>query len=173
MKLSQRLCLSAIALGLLAAALLGPRPVRADFDWSPLIVQWENRTPNISGAGYPPGAIPIQGGSADVAASSAVATLAAATGKTTWITHFRCTGTGSTTAVGADITVAGPTNSEIYIMGFASGATVANVPVDVTYSPPQPAAAANTAITVTMATGGTGNLHAACAAEGFQTALAP
>jgi hypothetical protein len=159
---------------LLAAAIAAPAyRAAADFDWSPFGIQWEARTPNIGGNGYPPGAVPIQGSSADVAAASAVATLAAATGKTTWITHFRCTGTGSTTAVGADITVAGLTNSEIYIMGFASGATVANVPVDVTFSPPQPASAVNTAITVTMATGGTGNLHAACAGEGFQTALAP
>jgi hypothetical protein len=138
---------------------------------SAILLQLEQRLANIPS--YPPGAVPIQGSSADVQAASAVATLAAATGKTTWITHFRCTGTGATTAVGADITVAGPTTSLIYIMGAASGATAVNVPVDVVYSPPQPASAANTAITVTMASLGTGALHAACAAEGYQTATAP
>jgi hypothetical protein len=163
---------SVLVAALLAAVLIGPQKVRAQADLlSAILLQYENRTPNIPG--YPPGATPLQGGSADVAAASAVATLTATTGKTAYITHFRCTGTGSTTAVGADITVAGPTTSEIYVMGFASGATVANVPVDVTFNPPLPAAAAATNITVTMATGGTGNLHAACAAEGFQTATAP
>lgn len=173
MRRSFKLTAAIAGAAILAAALIGPRQVLADFDWSPLIIQFEARMPNIGGSGYPPNAIPVQSGSADVAAASAVATLPAATGKTTWITHFRCTGTGATAGVGADITVAGPTNSLIYIMAVIAGATLGNTPVDVTYSPPQPAAAVNTAITVTMASLGTGALHAACAAEGFQTATAP
>jgi hypothetical protein len=173
---SFKLIAAAIAAFILAAALVGAPPVGralADFDWSPLIVQFEARVPNIGGSGYPPKAIPVQSGSVDEAATAAVATLPGAAGLTTYITHFRCTGTGATAAVGADITVAGPTNSLIYIMGVVAGATLADVPVDIVYSPPQPAAAVNTAVTVTMASLGTGNLHAACAAEGFQTAAAP
>jgi len=129
------------------------------------------RAPNLPG--YPPGATALQGSSADVAAASAVATLTSAASKTAYICHFRCTGTGATTAVGADITVAGPTTSEIYIMGVVSGATAINAPVDVTYAPCLPASAVNTNITVTMASLGTGALHAACAAEGYLTATAP
>jgi hypothetical protein len=156
------------------AGLVGPvRHAFADFDWSPLIVQWEARTPKIGTPGYPPGATPVQASSTDEADASAVATLPAAAGLTTWITHFRCTGTGATAAAAADITVGGPTNSEIYVFLFASGATAADTPVDVTYSPPIPASAPDTAITVTLGAGGSGAAHAACAAEGFQTASSP
>lgn len=110
----------------------------------------------------------IQGASANVANASAVATLAATAGKTTYISKFRCSGGGATAAAIATITVAGLATSEIYQMGFVAGVGAINLPVDMVYNPPQPASAVNTAITVTMAAGGAGNTNASCVAQGFQ-----
>jgi hypothetical protein len=160
--------LTAAVVALSVVAALAPIAKSQGLDFSAFLILLENRLPTIPTNAYPPNATPVQGGSADVANASAVATLAGASGKTTYITHFRCTGTGATAAAAAAITVAGPTTSEIYIMGFVAGAAAINTPVDVVYSPPLPAAAANTAITVTMGAGGSGAAHAACAAEGFQ-----
>jgi hypothetical protein len=153
-----------IAAGVLLGAYLhfALRPARAQgMDLSSFLLLWEQT--------YGPASLHVAGSSANVANAAAVATLpASTTGRTTYISHLRCSGGGATAAAMATITVAGPATSVILQMGFVAGVLLANVPVDYVFDPPLPASAPNTAITVTMAAGGAGNTNASCSAEGFQ-----
>ena len=152
---------------LLLGVMISPLVYRAAkaqtmLDPSPFLLMWEQN--------YGPGVTSqkITGASANVAAASAIATLAGAVGKTTYISHFRCEGGGATAAQISTITVSGIATSHIHQMGVVAGATAVNVPVDHVFDPPQPATATNTAIVVTMVSLGTGNTNASCIAEGFQ-----
>lgn len=107
--------------------------------------------------------------SGNVANANAVATLAGAAGKTTYIIGFQCTAAGATGAAVANLTVAGViTGTMTYTFVFPAGATVAATPLNVFFASPIPASATNTAIVVTLPAGGTGNTNAACNAQGFQ-----
>lgn len=112
---------------------------------------------------------PITAASGNVANASAVATLAAAALKTTFISGFQCTAAGSTGALVVNLTLVGViTGTMTYTFTFPAGATVAAAPVREQFSPPIPASAVNTAIVVTLPAGGAGNTNAACNATGFQ-----
>lgn len=118
---------------------------------------------------YPLGATPIRGASGVVAASSAVATLAAAASKTTYLAGFQVTFAGATAAAVVTLTVAGTTGGSLsYVVAVPAGATAAGTPLVVTFDPPIPASAVNTAITVTLPSLGAGNTAAATVAHGFQ-----
>lgn len=115
-----------------------------------------------------PGA-PITAASGNVANASAVATLAGAAGKTTYITGFELTAGGATGAALVQATVAGVLGGTLtYIFGFPAGVTTIATPLIVEFPEPIPASAANTAIVVTLPAGGTGNTNAAAVAHGFQ-----
>ncbi len=112
---------------------------------------------------------PISGSSGDVANASAVATLAAAAGKTTYITGFEITGSGATAALPVVVTVAGVIGGTMtFIYSAAAGALVGNQPLVIEFPEPVPASAVNTAIVVTCPALGTGNLHSAVVAHGYQ-----
>lgn len=114
-------------------------------------------------------ATPITGSSANVANASAVATLAAAAGKMTYITGFQCTASGATAGADVTVTVAGVVGGTMnYTQTAPTGATLGAYPLIVPFSHPIPASAINTAIVVTMPALGTGNTNATCAAQGFQ-----
>lgn len=117
---------------------------------------------------YPFGAIPKNATSGDVAAATAAATLPAATGKTTYITGFTFTSTGSTGAATVDITVTDGTWTITYVYASVAGATLANPILDIRFPFPLPASAANTTIVASAPTLGSGNLHACTNAYGFQ-----
>lgn len=115
------------------------------------------------------GATAITAGSGNVANAAAVATMAAAVGVTNHIAGFSVSGAGATAGLPVIVTVAGivqATRSFTYT--FAAGATVANTPLCVTFDPPIPATAANTAITVTCPASGLGGTHNAVVAWGFR-----
>lgn len=118
---------------------------------------------------YPVGATPIRGASGNVANSSAVATLAAASGKTTYLTAFQVTFSGATGASVVNVTVAGTTGGSLtYAVTVPAGATAAGTPLVVPFPYPVPASATNTAITVTLPALGSGNTNACVVATGFQ-----
>jgi hypothetical protein len=117
--------------------------------------------------GYPNTMITASSG--NVANASAVATLAAAAGKTTYISGFEITSGGATAASLVAATVAGLTGgTATYTYGCVAGATVANSPLQVTFYPPLPASAVNTAIVVTLPALGAGNTNATVVAHGYQ-----
>lgn len=121
--------------------------------------------------GRPAGAVSVSGGSGNVANGSAVATLAAGgASTTTWLTGFTVTAAGATAAANVSVTVGGLLGgSRVYVFTFPAGATVAAQPLDVLISPPMPASAVNTAITVTVPASGAGGTHCAVVAFGYQT----
>jgi hypothetical protein len=117
---------------------------------------------------YPVGATPLEDASGNKANASAVATLAAATGKTTYISGFSVTGSGATTALPVTVTVVGPTTTLIYTYTFIAGVLLANQPLLINFTIPIPAAATNTAIVVTCPASGTGGTNNTVTAYGFR-----
>lgn len=112
---------------------------------------------------------PITAASGNQTNANAVATLAGATGKTTYITGFQCTASGATTALPVNVTVTGViTGTMTYTFTFPAGVLIAATPLLVTFPTPVPASAANTAIVVTLPASGLGGTNAACNAQGYQ-----
>jgi len=123
----------------------------------------------FSYAGYSSTATPITASSGNVANAAATATLAAAAGKTTYITGFQITSAGATAAAVVNYTItglAGGTLTGTYVCN--AGVTSANFPISVPFVPPVPAAAQNTAIVVTLPALGAGNTNATVSAQGIQ-----
>ncbi len=114
-------------------------------------VMADNTMPVVQTSQYPSGATPITG-NATGSTGAVVGTLAAAVGKTTYICGFNVQAIGGTATVGP-ITVAGLVGSSQVYQGSSSaaGGTV----VSMTFSPPIPASASNTAITITTTADGT------------------
>lgn len=124
-------------------------------------------TPSVGG--FPAGATPITGASGTVAAATATATLAAVAGKTTYITGFQITSTGSTGAAVVAPTVTGViTGTMTYAYASVAGVTLGNQPLSIVFNPPVPASAVNTAIAVVLPSLGAGNTNATVNAQGFQ-----
>jgi hypothetical protein len=111
---------------------------------------------------------PLAKSSGNVANASAAAVLPAGAGVQTWISGFECTASGSTAASVANVTVSDGTWTLTYTFVFPAGVTLQATPLQVIYPTPIPSSTENTAITVTLAAGGSGNTHAACTANGFQ-----
>jgi hypothetical protein len=99
----------------------------------------------------PPGAIPITG-NASGTTGAVVGTLAALTGKTTYICSFNVQAIGGTAAVGP-VTVAGLVGSSQVFQGSSSAA--GGVVVTHAYNPCIPASSVSTAITITTTANGT------------------
>lgn len=117
---------------------------------------------------YPANAVAKNATSGDVAAASAVATLPAASGKTTYISGFSVVGSGATAASVVDVTVSDGTWTLTYPLAVVAGVTLGNAPLVVTFEPPLPASAANTTIIVTCPSLGSGNAHNCANAQGYQ-----
>jgi len=118
---------------------------------------------------YPAGATPVSNSSGNVAASAAVATLAAATGKTTYISGMVITSSGATAASVVDAVLSGLLGGSLtFAQAVVAGATLGNTPLVLQFDPPLPASAANTAIVLTLPSLGSGNAHASVSAWGYQ-----
>lgn len=116
----------------------------------PVAVSQTNPLPVSFGTEYPSGATPITA-HATGTTGSVVATLAAAVGKTTYISGFDVSAIGGTAAVGP-IVVAGLTGGSFtYNLNSSAGGTT----LSIKYQPSIPGSAANTAITVTTTADGT------------------
>jgi hypothetical protein len=117
----------------------------------------------------PADATPITAASGNEANTNAVATLAAATGKTTYIQGFSLTASGATAASVVEATVAGLVGGTMtFIFVFPAGVALAATPLNVNFDKPIPASAADTAIVVTLPAGGSGNTNACANAWGYQ-----
>ena len=118
---------------------------------------------------YPFGATPLSAASGNVANASAVATLAAAAAKFTYITGFQITGGGATAGSLILVTVTGCAGGTLtFVFAVPAGAVMGAVPLDVQFPKPLKSAAANTAIVVTAPAFGLGNTNAAAVAHGYQ-----
>lgn len=124
---------------------------------------------NASSQAVPCAGAPITASSGNQANANAVATLATAVGKTTYICGFTMTSAGSTaaTVVSPTITgVIGGTQTFTYVS--VAGVTLGNTPLVVDFAPCLPASSLNTAIVVTLPALGAGNTNATATAWGFQ-----
>ena len=119
------------------------------------------------GAGGP--GTPITASSGNEANTIAVATLAGAAGKTTYITGFQITALGATAALAVTVVVSGTAGGSMsYSFVFPAGVAVAAQPLSISFGAPVAASAANTAIVVTLPASGAGGTTAAVSAQGFQ-----
>lgn len=117
------------------------------------------------------GGIPITAASGNVANASAIATLPAAAGRTTYLCGFTMTSSGSTGAAVVNPTVTGLSNGTLtYVYGTVAGATLANQSLIVNFPVCAAASAPNTTIVVTLPALGAGNTNAAVTAKGYQIA---
>lgn len=120
------------------------------------------------GSPYPEGSTALIAGSGNVANASGVATLTGTATTTVYISGFEITGAGATAASVATVTVAGLLGgTQSYTYTFVAGAALANAPLVVSFVPPLPASAVNTAIVVTCPAGGAGALKNTVVAHGF------
>lgn len=107
--------------------------------------------------------------SGNVANATAACTLAASSGKTTYITGFVMTGDGATVGSAVSCTLTGTvTGTMTYTFGFPIGVAVPANPLVVNFSYPVPASATNTTIVASCPASGAGGTNAAITATGFQ-----
>lgn len=119
-------------------------------------------------AGYPAGAVPVAGVSSGANTPLSL-TLAAVAGKTTYITGLQWSSGGATAAQFGGPTISGILGGTINFVGtIPAGAGATAAPLNMTFNPPIPASAVNTAIVVSAGAGGAGNLAQSLSAQGFQ-----
>lgn len=118
---------------------------------------------------YPNTATPLTADSGNQANTVATATLAGASGVTTYISGFIITASGSTAATVVTVTITGVISGTLHLTFVSpAGATTAATPLVVTFPYPIPASAQNTAIAVSLPALGAGNTNATVNAFGFQ-----
>lgn len=122
----------------------------------------------LPGSDYPAGATPIVGSATTTSNTSLVGTLAAASGKTTYIAGFDMTASGSTAPDTRTLVIAGVGTTLNYIFGFTTGNPAISTPMSMRFPRPIPASATNTAITVTMPLMPVGVDNAALTVYGYQ-----
>lgn len=122
-----------------------------------------NILPNQT-TGFPSGAVPITASATGTTAST-VATLAAVSGKTTYIAGFTITADATAALAGA-ATVTGTVTGSLNFIQNVGTATSAGT-LQQTFTPPIPASATNTAIIVTSLAAGVGG-NTAVSAWGYQ-----
>lgn len=129
-----------------------------------------NPLPQNRTSEYPIGATPLIAASGNVAANSAVATLAGVAGKTTYITGFSVTGAGATVGLVVGVTVTGLIGgvTATYNLAAVAGALLSNAPLMIQFIKPIPASATNTSIVVTVPSLGLGNTNSSVVAHGYQ-----
>jgi len=119
-------------------------------------------------AGLPPGATPLANSSGNVAAAAATATLTSAAGKTAYISGFQFTSAGATGAAVVTCTVTGTTGgTQSYTATAVAGATLADQPLIVAFTPALAASAVNTNIVASCPSLGAGNTNATMSAQGY------
>ena len=107
---------------------------------------------------------------ATAAAASITLNLAAAPGKTTYMTALQITATGATAAgsVVATVFLAGSALTLSFVFAVPAGATVGAAPLIVVFPAPISAGAPNAVIQTILPALGAGNLHAAVNVMGYQ-----
>lgn len=117
---------------------------------------------------YPVGATPITSSSGNVANAPAVATFPAVPGKTNYVESITMNGGGATAAAIVSATLTGAISGTMtFTYGVVAGPTAANTPRQFSFSPPIPASAVNTALTLTLPALGAGNTNATVNMVGY------
>ena len=93
--------------------------------------------------------------------------IAAVAGKTAHVSGFTITGAGATSATIIAVSLSDGTWTLNYDLAVPAGATTAITPLQEVFTDALPASAANTAITLTVPSFGTGNAKAAATLVGF------
>jgi hypothetical protein len=121
-----------------------------------------------SSAGPASSAAYVGSSSGNVANAAAVATLPAVAGKTNYVTGLQITGSGSTPGADVTATLAGVVGGP-YSFEFTApaGVLVAGYPLIMTFNPPIPSSAVNSAVTLTLPALGTGNTNASVSIQGY------
>lgn len=105
--------------------------------------------------------------SGNVANAAAVATLPAVAGKTNYLSGINLNGSGATAASVVEATITGLSGGTLVVtVAVPAGVTAALTPVNITFNPPLPASAPDTAIVVTLPALGAGNTNAVANAWG-------
>lgn len=150
----------------LAADAINETPVSAA---NPLPTTGPGAGGSIAIAAIPTGATLVASSSGNVANASAVATLPAASGKTTYIKGLTITPGGATAAALVSATLVGLGSTLTYTVGAPSGVAVSGLPLVVDFGPGgAPGSAVNTAIVLTLPALGAGNTNASVSAWGYQ-----
>jgi hypothetical protein len=105
---------------------------------------------------------------ANVAAGANNQTLGAAANKMTYLAGFAVTGLGATAAGSITVTTTGLTADLSFVLPIPAGVTAGVTPLVVTFDPPIPASAVNTAIVINVPSFGGGNTTASASAWGFR-----
>lgn len=109
----------------------------------------------------------ISASSGNVANANAVATLPAVANKTNYLSGVSLTGAGATAAGVVEATIDGLVGGTMtFTMAVPAGVTAGLPALNLSFNPPLPAAAPNTAIVVTLPALGAGNTNAAAVAWG-------
>lgn len=120
-------------------------------------------------APYTSAMTPLTASSGNVANASAVATLAGAASKTTYVTGFQITAGGATAGACVSATLTGLiSGTATYTFCTPTGATLGAAPLVVKLDPPVPASATNTSIVLTLPALGAGNTNAAVSLQGYR-----
>ena len=117
----------------------------------------------------PSGATVVVSSSGNVAAASAIATLASpADNKKNYVTGFMITSAGATAGVAVVGTITGLLGGTIsFVYSAPTGAAVGSTPYILSFPIPVPAATGATAIVLTLPSLGLGNTNAAVTLFGF------
>jgi hypothetical protein len=106
--------------------------------------------------------------SGNVSNATAAASLAAVVGKTNYVAGFEITASGATLAGSVNATLSGIMGGPFsYAFAVPAGATLGAQALVVSFDPPLPATATNTAITLSLPALGLGNTNAAVNIRGF------
>lgn len=113
---------------------------------------------------------PTTASSGNVASTAAVATIAASAGVTNWATGFICTASGATLGLPVNVTLTGLVGGTMtFAFAFPAGVLVGATPLSISFPSPIPATGVNTALTLTLPSGGVGNTNASVVLVGLTT----
>lgn len=116
----------------------------------------------------PAGAVTVRAASGNVTNNTASAALPAVAAKTNYLTGFIVTASGASSGLIVNGTITGLLGGTYtFTFGFPAGVLVMAVPLVVMLDTPMPASAVNTAITISLPAGGTGNTNAAVEIQGY------
>lgn len=124
--------------------------------------------PSTNVAGTLTSAVPVSASSGNVANSAAAATLAAASGKTTYIAGLLMTSGGATGTLSVNCTIVGLLSGTVTFTYTFEALTIPSGPLSIQFNPPLPGSATNTAIVASCPAGGSGAANAAMNVWGFQ-----
>lgn len=120
------------------------------------------------GAQLPVGATMVQASSGNKTNAIGTAVLAAAAGKTTYVSNMEVTASGATAALVVNVTLSDGTWTRTYAFAYPAGVAVQAQPLIIDFFPPLPGSAVNTAITGTLPASGAGGTNACINLSGFQ-----